>query len=278
MKLTLRPLADAVRFERMTTEELRANFLVEGLFQPGEVQLQLWEADRTIVGSACPAGSRLSLEAPSDLGAAFFLERRELGVVNVGAGGRVTVDGVRHEVGSRDILYVGRGCRTVDFEVGAGGSRPLFWLVSHPAHAPKETRLVRQAEAETVRLGDAAHANVRVLRRYVHLRGAPSCQLVTGITDLEPGSVWNTFPPHTHVRRTEIYLYFDLEPEGVAFHFMGPPGQSRHLVVRNLQAVLSPSWSAHFATGTSRYAFVWSMGGENQEFEDMQGIPLGEIR
>jgi 4-deoxy-L-threo-5-hexosulose-uronate ketol-isomerase len=277
MTMQLRSLADRVRFERMTTDELREAFLVNGLFRPGEVQLCLWEAERTIVGSVYPTDRSLQLEAPREIGASFFLERRELGVVNVGGSGAVTVDGVRHVLSCRDVLYAGRGSREVTFASSDPSAPALFWLVSLPVHATQRTRLVRAAEAETVRIGDAMHASVRVLRRHVHLRGAESCQLVMGVTDLEPGSVWNTMPPHTHSRRTEIYLYFDMEG-AAAFHFMGPPESTRHLVVRNLEAVLSPSWSMHFAAGTSRYAFVWSMGGENQEFEDMQGVPLQELR
>jgi 4-deoxy-L-threo-5-hexosulose-uronate ketol-isomerase len=278
MTIPLRPLADRVRFERMTTDELRDAFLVNGLFCPGEVQLCLWEAERTVVGSVCPVDRPLELEAPEEIRSRFFLERRELGVVNVGAAGAVSVDGIRHPLAHRDVLYVGRGARSVVFTSDAAASPSLFWLVSLPAHAEHPTRLVPAAEAETVRIGDAGHANVRVLRRHIHPRGAPSCQLVMGVTDLEPGSVWNTLPPHTHARRTEIYLYFDLEADAAAFHFMGPPEATRHLVVRNLEAVLSPSWSTHFAAGSSRYAFVWSMGGENQEFEDMQGLSLDQVR
>jgi len=276
--MQIRPLADRTRFERMTTEELRAAFLVEGLFSEDAVQLVHWEAERTIVGSACPTIRPLPLAPPSEIKAEFFLERRELGAVNLGGPGSVTVDGVRHPMGHRDLLYIGCGARSVVFQTAEIVNPARFWLVSHPAHAAHPTRRITAAEAETVSIGDAAHATARVLRRYVHARGAPSCQLVMGVTDIESGSVWNTMPPHTHTRRTEIYLYFDLEPGAVAFHVMGPAEATRHLVVRDLEAVLSPSWSTHFGAGTSRYAFVWSMGGENQEFEDMQALPLGALR
>ncbi|HEU5319883.1 MAG TPA: 5-dehydro-4-deoxy-D-glucuronate isomerase, partial [Methylomirabilota bacterium] len=247
-----KPFVDRVRFERMSTDELRQAFLVDELFPPDEVRLVHWEAERTIVGSAVPASGPLSLEAPAEIKAAFFTERRELGVVNVGARGSVTVDGQAYELGPRDVLYVGRGSREVVFSSlraaepprGAAGDRPaLFYLVSHPAHASHPTRRVTTEEAQTARLGSPANATARVLRRHVHVQGASSCQLVMGVTATEPGSVWNTMPPHTHTRRTEIYLYFDLEPGAVAFHFMGPPEGTRHLVVRNRQAVLSPPWS-----------------------------------
>ena len=267
-----RLLADPIRTETMTTAELRASFLVEDLFCPGRIELLHWEAERTIVGSAVPLGRPLPLEAPAEIKAPFFTARRELGVVNLGNAGWVAVDGTRHDLGRRDALYVGRGSREVVFGSVNEADPALFYLVSHPVHAAHPTRRVTEAEAETVRIGDAPHASDRILRRYIHARGAASGQLVMGVTEIQPGSVWNTMPPHRHERRTEIYLYFGLEPGAVAFHFMGPPESTRHLVVRNLQAALSPSWSVHFAAATSPYAFVWSMGGENQEFEDMQAV------
>ena len=272
-----RYLVDSVRAETMSAAELRAAFLVEGLFAPGEVKLLHWEAERTIVGSAVPLAVPLPLEAPAELRATSFCARRELGVVNVGGNGSVTVDGAVHSLGPRDALYVGRGTRAVSFGSDDAAKPALFYLVSHPCHADHPTRRVTPAEAQTFRLGEPARANVRTLRRYVHPAALPTGQLVMGVTDLDTGSVWNTMPPHRHGRRTEVYLYFDLDPEQVVFHFMGRPGETRHLVVRNLQVVLSPVWSMHFAAATSRYAFVWAMGGENQEFDDMQGVPLSEL-
>lgn len=270
-------LVDSTRAERMSAKELRAAFLVEGLFAPGEVKLLHWEAERTICGSAVPLGSALALVAPPELKATSFCARRELGVVNVGGAGRVTVDGAVHDLAHRDALYVGRGAKEVVFASGEAAKPALFYLVSYPCHASHPTMRVTQAEAETLRLGEPARANVRTLRRYVHPGAFPTGQLVMGVTDLDTGSVWNTMPPHRHARRTEIYLYFDLAPDAVAFHFMGRPGETRHLVVRNLQVALSPVWSMHFAAATSRYAFVWAMGGENQEFDDMQGVPLDAL-
>jgi len=272
-----RYLVDSVRAERMTSAELRASFLVEGLFAPGELKLLHWEAERTIVGSAVPLGVPLALETPAELKAPSFCARRELGVVNVGGAGKVTVDGTAHALVHRDALYVGRGTKSVAFASDDAARPALFYLVSHPCHADHPTRRVIEAEAQTFRLGEPARANVRTLRRYIHPAALPTGQLVMGVTDLESGSVWNTMPPHRHGRRTEVYLYFDLEPDQVVFHFMGRPGETRHLVVRNLQVVLSPVWSMHFAAATSRYAFVWAMGGENQEFDDMQGVPLAEL-
>jgi 4-deoxy-L-threo-5-hexosulose-uronate ketol-isomerase len=273
-----RRLVDPVHYERMTGEELRAAFLVEDLFVPGELRLVHWEAERTILGGAVPRESALSLEAPAEIKAEYFAWHREIGIINLGASGSATVDGERHRLAPRDGLYVGRGSREIVFASDRPDEPALFYLVSHPAHAALPVRAVTAQAAETVRIGSRANASARVLRRYIHARGIESCQLVMGVTDLEPGCVWNTMPPHTHVRRTEIYLYFDLEPEAIALHVMGPPDETRHIVVRNLQAVLSPSWSMHFGAATSRYAFVWSMGGENQEFEDMQTVTLDRLR
>lgn len=271
-------MPDRVRFERMTSDELRQSFLVEDLFVSGEVRLLHWEAERTILGGAVPTAAPLPLAAPPEIKAAFFNERRELGVVNVGGAGSVAVDGQRFEMRPRDLVYVGRGAREVLFSSDDAGRPARFYLVSHPAHAAHPTRRVTPEEAQTAKIGSGANASARTLRRYVHAQGATSCQLVMGVTDLEVGSVWNTVPPHTHVRRTEVYLYFDLDPGAAAFHFMGPAQGTRSLVVRDLQAVLSPPWSVHFGAATSRYAFVWSMGGENQEFEDMQTVSLDQLR
>lgn len=278
MSMERKPVADRVRYSRMSGAELREAFVVGGLFTPGEVKLVHWEAERSIVGSAVPTGAPLRLEAPHQIKAEHFLDRRELGVANLGGAGSVTTDGTRHELAPRDLLYVGRGTRGVEF-ASADPSKPaFFYLVSHPAHASHPTTLAPAASAETVEIGDAAHASRRTLRRHIHARGVRSCQLVMGITDLASGSVWNTMPPHTHYRRTEIYLYFDLEPGAVVVHVMGPPDESRSLIVGDREAVLSPPWSMHFGAGTSRYAFVWSMGGENQEFEDMRGVAPTELR
>jgi 4-deoxy-L-threo-5-hexosulose-uronate ketol-isomerase len=262
----------------MTVAELRAAFLVEDLFAPDEVRLVHWEAERTILGSVVPRRGPLTLDAPAELSAPFFATRREVGVVNLGGLGAVTVDGQTHGLGRRDGLYIGRGAREIVFASKREDDPGLFYLVSHPAHASLPSARVSQGEAETVRIGSQADASLRVLRRYIHARGVPSCQLVMGVTDIEEGSVWNSIPPHTHHRRTEVYLYFDLAPSAFALHVMGPPEKTRHLIVRNLEAVLAPSWSMHFGVATGRYAFVWSMGGENQEFEDMQAVDVDLLR
>ncbi len=260
-------------------EELRKHFLVDDLFTPGEVKLVHWEGERTIIGSAVPLSTPLPLVSPEEIKAGHFSDRRELGVANLGAaGGTVTVEGRTHALAPRDFIYISKGAADVMFASDSVDAPAHFYLVSHPAHAVHPTSVIPKADAETVTIGSAANASERTLRRYIHPRGVKSCQLVMGYTDLAIGSVWNTMPPHTHTRRTEIYLYFDLDPGAVAFHFMGPPENMKHIVVRNFQAVLSPAWSMHFGAATSRYAFVWSMGGENQEFEDMQGVTLDRLR
>ena len=273
-----RHLVDPVRYRQMTGAELRQAFLVEDLFAPDEVRLLHWEAERTIIGSLVPATRPLALPNPPEIKAPFFLARRELGILNLGGPGTVSVDGASHTLGHRDILYVGRGAQEVACASAQASAPSLFYFVSHPAHAPHPTTLATAEGAQTIPIGDTAHASERVLRRYIHEKGVRSCQLVMGVTDIQAGSVWNTLPPHTHVRRTEIYLYFDLQAAERVVHLMGPPEETRHLVVRNLQAVLSPPWSIHFGAGSSRYAFVWSMGGENQEFEDMQVLTLDRLR
>ena len=259
--------------------ELRKHYLVDDLFAEGVVKLVHWEGERTIIGSAVPLSTPLPLVSPEEIKASHFSDRRELGVANLGlAGGTVTEEGKAHALAPRDFIYLSKGASEVTFASDTADTPAKFYLVSHPAHAAHPTRVIRKADAETVTIGSPANASERTLRRYIHTRGVKSCQLVMGYTDLSIGSVWNTMPPHTHTRRTEIYLYFDMEPGAVAFHFMGPPEDTKHIVVRNFQAVLSPAWSMHFGAATSRYAFVWSMGGENQEFEDMHGVTLDRLR
>jgi 4-deoxy-L-threo-5-hexosulose-uronate ketol-isomerase len=262
----------------MTGAELRRSVLVTGLFAKGEVRLHHWEGERTLIGGAVPVAAPLSLEPPDVVKADAWGQRRETGIANLGGPGTVTVDGTSYVLDPRDILYVGRGARSISLASASAAQPARYYVVSQPAHAGKPHALVKQKDAETATIGSAENASARTLRRYIHARGAASCQLVMGITEIHSGSVWNTMPPHTHTRRTEIYLYFDLAKDGVAFHFMGPPEDTKHVVVRDFEAVLSPSWSMHFGAGTSPYAFVWSMGGENQEFEDMQGVTLDQLK
>ena len=270
----MRYLPDAARARRMTTDELRAHFLVSDLFQPAAVTLRLIDLDRVVLGGAVPTDGELRLEAPEGLRAAYFAERRELGVLNIGGPGSVTVDGARHALGRRDVLYVGRGSRDVRFGSDDAADPARFYLVSYPAHAAHPTTRVGERDAQGAELGSQDTANRRRIRRYVHLEGAASAQLVMGVTVLERGSVWNTMPCHTHARRSEIYLYFDLPADAVVVHLMGEPTETRSLVVRDGDVVLSPGWSIHSGCGTSSYAFCWAMGGENQDYADMDPVDI----
>ncbi len=262
---------------RMTTEELRAAFLVQGLFRPGEAVVRFFDLDRVALGGVVPTFEPIPLPTPAELAADYFLERRELGVVNIGGSGSVAVDNAVYYLTRRDGLFVGRGARGVAFASDRAADPARFYLVSYPAHASYPTTLVQPSNAYTAEIGSQDGANRRVLRRYFHPEGVRTAQLVMGVTSLEPGSVWNTMPPHTHARRTEVYLYFDIPADGAVFHVMGEPSETRHLVVHDGEVVLSPGWSVHAGVGTCAYTFCWAMGGENQAFADMQGVGMGEI-
>jgi 4-deoxy-L-threo-5-hexosulose-uronate ketol-isomerase len=270
-------VADSIRYQRMTTAELREHFLL-GLFAPGKIELAYTNVDRAVIGSAVPLGEPLALAADAELRAAYFLERRELGILNVGGAGRVTVDGTAWPMAQRDGLYVGRGSRDVVFESLSAEDPAAFYLLSYPAHKSCPTAQAKNAEAEAVRLGDQAACNRRTIYKYIHPAGIQSCQLVMGMTELEVGSVWNTMPCHTHDRRSEVYLYFGLKPDTRVVHLMGLPDESRHLVISDRQAVISPSWSIHSGVGTGAYCFCWGMGGENQAFDDMDPVKMNELR
>lgn len=275
MKLHYFPTPEAAN--TLSTEELRSRFLIGGLFQAGAVTAHYTDLDRMIVGAAVPTTAPLALPTDKELGTSFFLERREIGILNVGAGtGKVRVGGTAYDLGALDCLYIGLGEKDVTFENGAGG-QAQFYFISTPAHAKHPTAVVRRADVRTDPIGDPAKANRRRINKLIHLDGVKSCQLVMGFTEFEPGSVWNTMPPHTHSRRTEIYLYFDVGDNAV-FHFMGEPDKTRHLVVRDREAVLSPAWSVHCGAGTGAYRFVWAMGGDNQVFSDMDPAPISELR
>jgi 4-deoxy-L-threo-5-hexosulose-uronate ketol-isomerase len=262
----------------MSAAELRDTFLVTSLFVPGETRLVYCESDRAVIGSAAPLGQPVALSAADELRAAFFCQRRELGILNIGGAGMVRVDGAEFALAPLDGLYVGRGSREVVFVSDDARQPAQFYLASYPAHAAFPTTLARRADCVKVQLGTQAECNRRTIHKYIHPEGIKSCQLVMGFTVLEDGSVWNTMPPHTHTRRSEIYLYFDVAPEARVFHFMGRPDETRHLVVADRQAVVSPAWSIHCATATRRYTFCWAMGGENQTFDDMDGVQVGALR
>ena len=276
--MEIRYPADPVRFDGMTTEEIRESFLVDTLFREDRISMVYSNADRAIVGSAVPATRTLSLESAPELRAETFCARRELGVLNIGGPGTVTVDGVKYPMAARDGLYVGRGSKAISFASDTAQTPAKYYLLSFPAHAAHPTVHVRQSEAEPVRLGSREACNQRTIYKLIHPGGAQSCQLVMGFTVLEPGCVWNTMPPHTHERRMEVYLYFDMPEDVRVFHFMGRPEATRHMVVADGQAVISPSWSIHCGVGTGAYTFCWGMGGENQAFEDMDPLTLDQLK
>lgn len=262
---------------RLTTAELRAAFLVTDLWQPGEATIRFVELDRVALGGVVPTRGPIALPSPPELAAEYFTERRELGVLNIGGAGTVSTDGVDHRMANRDGLYIGRGTRDVLFASDDPERPARFYLVSYPAHASYPTARVAPADVFTAELGSPEGANRRVLRRYFHPEGVPTAQLVMGVTTLEPGSVWNTMPAHTHARRTEVYLYFDVPSDAVVFHMMGEPTETRDLVVRDGDVVLSPGWSIHAGVGTAAYTFCWAMGGENQAFGDMQSVEMAKL-
>lgn len=261
------------------TEKLRREFLIQSLFVPGELRLVYSHNDRFITGAAVPAGEPVVLEAPKkDMGANHFLERRELGIINIGAPGTVTVDGTEYVLENKDCLYVGLGAREVVFRSQDAAVPAKFYLNSTPAHKEYPTVKASIREANPRHLGSIETSNERTIYQYIHENGIRSCQLVMGLTMLKPGSMWNTMPCHTHERRMEVYLYFDMAETGVVFHMMGQPQETRHLVVRGEEAVISPSWSIHSGVGTSAYTFIWGMAGENQAFDDMDAVAMGELR
>jgi len=265
-------------YKRMTTCELRDAFLVAGLFEPGELRTIYWETDRAVAGSAVPLDAPLKLETAPELASDYFCERRELGIINTGGPGSVRVDGKEYPMESLDCLYVGRGSREIHFQSATRTNPARFFLMSYPAHSAYPTLLATQKEANPVHLGSQKTANQRTIFQYIHGNGIRSCQLVMGFTRLAEGSVWNTMPAHTHSRRSEVYLYFDLPPDAAVVHLMGSGNETRHLLVHDRQAVLSPAWSIHSGCGTERYSFIWAMGGENQRFDDMDGIAINELR
>ena len=270
--------ADRNRYRRMTTSELRESYLVDGMFVPGEVTLCYTDVDRAIVGSAVPLKDSLTLPVHKELASDFFAQRREIGVINIGGSGKVSVDGETFDVDNRDSLYIGRGSKDIEFISNSEDSPAQFYILSYPAHAEYPTKLVKQADAKRLDLGSREESNKRVIRQSIRPGIVETCQIVMGFTQLEPGSVWNTMPPHTHRRRSEIYMYFDLDETANVFHFMGEPDETRSLVVRNGEAVVSPSWSMHSGAGTRNYTFIWGMGGENQESDDMDHIDMETLR
>lgn len=260
------------------TAELRVNFLVEGLFTEGAISFTYTHVDRMIVGGAVPTEQALHFGSGEDIGTPLFFTAREMGLANLGGTGRVTVDGQFFDLENRDILYIGRGAKEISLESSDAAKPARFYMNSVPAGADIPHRLIKRAEGKPLDLGEVRRANKRRLVMYIHPEVAPSCLLLMGITDLAPGSIWNTMPPHLHERRMEAYLYFDLDPADRVIHLMGRPDETRHLVVGNGEAVLSPAWSIHMGSGTGPYAFVWGMTGENQEYNDVQPVAIADLK
>jgi 4-deoxy-L-threo-5-hexosulose-uronate ketol-isomerase len=261
-----------------TTAQIREHFLLDTLFEQGKANFVYTHYDRMIVGGVMPVSTELELPNFDILKADYFLERRELGIINVGGDATVTVDGEQFQLSKLDCLYVGRGTRKVSFGSANSAQPAVLYLLSAPAHAKYPTRLLQKKDAESNSLGALETSNQRTIFRYIHKNGIQSCQLVMGLTILEKGSVWNTIPPHTHDRRMEAYFYFDVPESQVVFHYMGLPQETRHIVMKNYQAVVSPPWSIHAGGGTSNYGFIWGMAGENLEYSDMDGLQLNDIR
>jgi 4-deoxy-L-threo-5-hexosulose-uronate ketol-isomerase len=271
-------MADPVRYPRMTTAEIRETFLLNGLCEPGKLHVNYVDLDRAVVGFAMPTDSALALPTYPELRADYFLERRELGVLNTGGAGTVSVDGKDYDLNNLDVLYISKGQKDVSFKSKDETKPAAYYLLSYPAHAAYPVVLVRKDEASPVELGSVETCNKRTICKYIHLQGARSCQLVMGVTHLSPGSNWNTMPPHTHMRRSEIYMYFNVQEDARVVHLMGPPEETRHLLMGDKDVVVSPGWSIHAGVGTRAYSFCWGMGGENQDYADMDPAPVQTLR
>ena len=260
-----------------TTEELRREFLINDLFVENQIKLVYTMYDRLIVGGIMPVNQALTLETIDELKAPYFLERRELGIINVGGKGKVTVDGTVYELNNKEALYIGKGNKEVIFEA-ENGEQPYFYINSAPAHHAFPTKKITKAEAEIVELGDAKYANRRTINKLIVNSVLETCQLQMGMTELHEGSVWNTMPSHTHTRRMEAYFYFDLEEGQTVSHFMGQPTETRHIFLKNRDAVISPEWSIHSGVGTANYTFIWGMAGENMDYGDMDDVKTDELK
>ena len=275
--MDMRETSHPYEFKTYTTDRIRQEFLIQDMFVPGQIKLVYSFYDRMIAGGVCP-DKPLALQPDKELGTDYFLERRELGVINVGPPGMVTVDGQEHQLQRTDGLYVGMGAKDITFNSADSANPAHFYLLSSPAHQNYPTTKIEIGQAEKVELGTSKEANVRTLNKYIHPDGVKSCQLCMGITNVAPNSVWNSMPCHTHGRRMEVYFYFDLPDNMVMFHLMGQPDETRHIVIRNEEAVISPNWSIHAGAGTSNYSFIWGMIGENQVFTDMDAVAMEDLR
>jgi 4-deoxy-L-threo-5-hexosulose-uronate ketol-isomerase len=265
--------------KKFDTERLREEFHIPTIFAPDELKLVLTHEDRMIVGGAQPVTKEVVLTTDlKELGVSYFLERRELGIINVGGKGIIVVDGTEYEIDTKECLYVGQGSKDVVFKSVDAAKPAKFYLNSAPAHQSYPTTKTTLAESESGALGDITNSNERTIHRLIHTNGVQSAQLVMGMTQLKPGNMWNTMPAHTHPRRMEAYMYFDLPDDSVVIHLMGEPSETRHIVMRNEQAVISPSWSIHSGVGTSNYTFIWSMAGDNKRYDDMDPVSIKDLQ
>lgn len=262
----------------MNTAELREQFLANELMKSGEITFTYSHYDRVIVGGAVPTSKSLVLENFPMLRAEFFLERREMGIINVGGAGKIVVDGTGFDMSKKDCLYIGRGSKSISFSSNSSIDPAVFYILSTPAHKEYPTTLMKAEDATPVTLGSAETSNHRTIYKYIYADGIQSCQLVMGLTILNTGSVWNTMPAHVHDRRMEAYFYFDLAADQTIFHFMGEPQETRHITIHNHEAVISPPWSIHSGCGTSNYSFIWGMGGENQDYGDMDPVKITDLK
>lgn len=265
-------------FPLYSTQKTRDKFLLEGLVSPGSTQITYTHYDRMIVGAACPTGTELKLETYDELKADYFLERREIGIVNIAGNGNINVDGENYSLERLDCLYIGKGKKEIAFGSVDAESPAKFIFFSVPAHMEYPTHLMKPADALPAELGSLENNNHRVINKYIHNDGIKSCQLVLGVTNFKKGSIWNTMPPHTHERRVESYFYFDLPKGQRILHLMGEPHETRHLFVNNEEAILSPAWSIHSGVGTASYSFIWAMAGENKAFTDMDGLDIQQLK
>ena len=275
--MELRTAASPKDVKHYTTDRLREEFLVQDLFVKNEVKMVYSHIDRIIIGAAVPSKS-LSLDEGSELRAEYFLQRRELGVINIGGKGKVKVDGTEYVLEYKDGMYIGMGSKDIEFLSEDENNPAKFYFNSAPAHKTYPTVLIKPEDGVTVELGSLEEANHRVIRKYILPGQVESCQLVMGMTQLKPGSVWNTMPCHTHDRRMEVYLYFEVPENNFVMHYMGEPTETRHIVTRNEEIVISPSWSIHSGVGSKAYTFIWGMVGENQDFDDMDAVKMSDLR
>ncbi len=275
--MEVRNASNAKDVKHYTTERLREEFLIQDLFTKDNLKMVYSHIDRIITAGAMPVEKELKLEAGKELAADYFLERREMGCINIGGEGVITVDGVEYHMNPRDGIYIGRGNKDITFKSVNKDNPAKFYISSCPAHKEYPIVKIDITKAKKVPCGEGKDANKRVINQYIHPEVMKSCQLAMGLTQLSEGSVWNTMPCHTHDRRMEVYLYLDMDEDSVVFHMMGEPNETRHIVMHNEEAVISPSWSIHSGVGTRAYSFIWAMCGENQEFDDMDHVKTSDL-